>query len=103
MNSGPDRKSPFLRRSETQASNRIRLVASFSFFSASVNLIMKAGQKVLLNIKSNFCMFNLILPVAKVASTSPGFFSWGQRAFPSVLKSLANYAIILDSLITVPY
>jgi len=51
---------------------------------------------------SNFYIFNLILPVARLASRSPGFFSWGQRAFPSALKSLANYAIIPDSLITVP-
>jgi hypothetical protein len=102
MNYYPERKSPFLRRSETQASIRIKLATSFSFFSASVNLIINAGQKVGLNILSNFYMFNLIFPEAIVASTSPGFFSWGQRGFPSGLKSLANYAIKPDSLMQVP-
>jgi hypothetical protein len=64
---------------------------------------MKAGQKVGLNMPSNFYIFNLILPVAKVASAFPGFFSWGQRAFPSGFKSLANYAIKPDSMMRVPY
>ena len=69
MNSDPERKSPLVRRSETQASNRIRFAASFSFFSGSVNLIIKAGQNVGLNIPSNFYIFSLILPEATVAST----------------------------------
>jgi len=75
MNFEPERKSPFVRSSETQASTRIRLAASFSFFSASVNLIINAGQKLAINIPSNFYIFSFILPVATVASTSPGFFS----------------------------